>query len=493
MDSLRIERFTPATACRTRCAISGSGSTVSSATRSSPCWRSRSNAKGSASTKRSVSAPCREGRACGCRRRMRRWHWRGAKPPRPRLPTPLAAAAISSATARGTRLVDVLISVARGDLSRAWAWRQLGLWSAAADLAGAAPVEEALHVLAREAEAAAGVLAEVARAGVLEPLLGSAPEWAWSRVARAALLALGVPAAFGDRMADARAGDATSSPADVALHTARCARRSEILRAAVGAAALSRATARSLAILAVLEVEPALLRDGARADCILRSVEERLATAALSERRPVAANTGEPGSTRLIEAASREAAAGGGGSAAVETATKPEVRCRGTTRAGGLLLLLNLVDALDLPGRIAGDVALGGRSLRWVLHRLASRLTPVEARDPAALAFAGLRPTDEPPQDATDAGELEPERIALDGLRADIVAALRHRLRRAADSDERLLAFVCVRPAEVVADPGWIEVRFSLDDVSTEIRRAGLDLDPGWLPFLGVVMRFVHA
>jgi hypothetical protein len=44
----------------------------------------------------------------------------------------------------------------------------------------------------------------------------------------------------------------------------------------------------------------------------------------------------------------------------------------------------------------------------------------------------------------------------------------------------------------VVADPGWIEVHLSLDDVSTPLRRARLDLDPGWVPWLGVVLRFVY-
>jgi hypothetical protein len=55
-----------------------------------------------------------------------------------------------------------------------------------------------------------------------------------------------------------------------------------------------------------------------------------------------------------------------------------------------------------------------------------------------------------------------------------------------------LIDFVCRRRAEIIADPGWIEVRFSLDEVSTEIRRAGLDLDPGYLSWLGIVVRFVY-
>ena len=55
-----------------------------------------------------------------------------------------------------------------------------------------------------------------------------------------------------------------------------------------------------------------------------------------------------------------------------------------------------------------------------------------------------------------------------------------------------LVDWICRRPAEVAADPGWIEVRYSLNDVSTEIRRVGLDLDPGFVPWLGVVLKFVY-
>jgi hypothetical protein len=35
-------------------------------------------------------------------------------------------------------------------------------------------------------------------------------------------------------------------------------------------------------------------------------------------------------------------------------------------------------------------------------------------------------------------------------------------------------------------------VIFSIREVVTEIRRAGLDLDPGFIPWLGVVMKFYY-
>ena len=46
--------------------------------------------------------------------------------------------------------------------------------------------------------------------------------------------------------------------------------------------------------------------------------------------------------------------------------------------------------------------------------------------------------------------------------------------------------------AAIVADPGWLEAHFPLSTVSIDLRRAGLDLDPGYLPWLGVVVRFVY-
>jgi hypothetical protein len=32
-----------------------------------------------------------------------------------------------------------------------------------------------------------------------------------------------------------------------------------------------------------------------------------------------------------------------------------------------------------------------------------------------------------------------------------------------------------------------------LDSVDLDIRRAGLDLDPGWVPWLGVVVRYRYG
>ena len=41
-------------------------------------------------------------------------------------------------------------------------------------------------------------------------------------------------------------------------------------------------------------------------------------------------------------------------------------------------------------------------------------------------------------------------------------------------------------------ESGWIELHLPLAGVDTAIRRLGLDLDPGFLPWLGCVLRICY-
>jgi hypothetical protein len=135
---------------------------------------------------------------------------------------------------------------------------------------------------------------------------------------------------------------------------------------------------------------------------------------------------------------------------------------------------------------------LARRSLRFALHALASTLLPVEPRDPAALAFCGLGPEEPPPCQGEDP-LTDPERDALAATATALAEELRSRLGRLEEPVRAVLLETCRRDAVVVADPAWLEVRYALVDVDVRVRRAGLDLDPGWLPWLGCVVRFVHA
>jgi len=139
-----------------------------------------------------------------------------------------------------------------------------------------------------------------------------------------------------------------------------------------------------------------------------------------------------------------------------------------------------------------------GVGLRPVLHELGRQLLaravpdaePAAVHDPALLAFCGLSPGSEPPRPPDLRAR---ERV---GTVADsVVAALRERLPGPASShsDSVLLLSVCRRHAVIQADPGWIDVDLRLDEVSVDVRRAGLDLDPGYLPWLGCVVRFRYV
>jgi hypothetical protein len=134
------------------------------------------------------------------------------------------------------------------------------------------------------------------------------------------------------------------------------------------------------------------------------------------------------------------------------------------------------------------------RGLRWMLHQLALILQPLPPDDAAALAFCGLTPEARPPSEEVAPPSPEEESL-LHSVAEDIRIALAETLSDAFGEThlpERTLRFVCRRSARVLADPGWIELRFSLQDVSTPIRAAGLDLDPNYVPWLGVVIRFVY-
>jgi hypothetical protein len=164
------------------------------------------------------------------------------------------------------------------------------------------------------------------------------------------------------------------------------------------------------------------------------------------------------------------------------------------TNWAGLLFLLNAASAAGLPDVLETDVRLAARPLRWMVHQLALRMVPVRADDPAALALAGLPPAAPVPAGAPS----EPaEEAALVQHAAAWAAAVGHVLEQARhpedDTPIPTLWSLARRPGWIVADPGWLEVQLNLDEVDLLVRRAGLDLDPGWLDWLGTVVVFRYV
>ena len=178
--------------------------------------------------------------------------------------------------------------------------------------------------------------------------------------------------------------------------------------------------------------------------------------------------------------------------AANDTATRPPAVPQSLhTRYGGLLFLIPILQQLALPRAMAADPLLAGRPLRLGLHRLGLALAGCRGDDPALAAFCGLVPGAKPPWSPDDLQD-----PALDERVEDWAERLRQALGQTLDNEEQdprlRLARLLQRDARVVAEPGWIELRLSLDQVSVDVRRAGLDLDPGWVPWLGVVIRYVY-
>ncbi|MDM0011750.1 hypothetical protein QTH87_04795 [Variovorax sp. J22P168] len=140
------------------------------------------------------------------------------------------------------------------------------------------------------------------------------------------------------------------------------------------------------------------------------------------------------------------------------------------TRAAGLLFLLPVLDRLGLPRRAeraGGDAAAWTRAILCaVLDRL--RL----AADDPIRALVG------------DAAPLLPH--ALRGW----LAELRGWLRRHAGIG---LARLVLRPGGLGLTPTHADLHFGIDAVDLRVRRIGLDIDPGWLPWFGRVVTFHYG
>jgi hypothetical protein len=393
-------------------------------------------------------------------------------------------------------LFDVAMGVATDRFERAWAWRLARVWRGSESPSASEAAAELAFALLEGPALIAPLLAALAArnvpAAVFAGLWRKISAAQWIELARAALNAAGVSASIIENAA-------MPGIAEMTGQAQRMLAASPLARAVASAPQSLMNTLemrRAFATLILLEhdpaaLQPAALQPAARARTMgtmdranpsgdLMSgpiARARAMVSALSDsmhpatfRAPIAPHPhlGNERERQVLLNYDMPAA----------------VTRRALTRFGGLLFLLKLVEELELPGEIM--VSIAQRPFRWALHQLALTLVPAAPDDPATLAFAGLLPDAIPPiRDEAPPTDAELEIIASFVER--IQAALKERL-----DENQPIAFVCHRQAEILADPGWIEVRLSLNDVSTAIRRAGLDLDPGYLPWLGVVLRFVY-
>ena len=392
---------------------------------------------------------------------------------------------------RRQAVIDLAISTARDDLSRAWAWSQLGLWRAGQQSSGIEAIFELVRTLCAEPAMVVPVFRALDEAELLDRVI-------WKMTGRQ-LMAL-ASAALSEAGVAYVANEADHAPTSRAMRDAmRVLNASPLLRYVTSLGLLADETdeaTRAIAALAVLEAEPALLRKQTARSLIsiiagaIRSARDETILAPSEHDQARAADFDE----RQEECVSLEDT----GAMVIQHATQgkkeskvPDLRKRSFTRFGGLLFLLGVIEDLKLLDDILGHAALGLRPFQWVMHRLALRLVEARPDDAAALAFAGLSPQAHPPSDNLEVLS-DDEEQAIEMIAEAIIEHLGARLNRSDEPAVKSLEFVCHRRAEIVADPGWIDVKFSLDELSTEIRRAGLDLNPGYLPWLGVVVRFVY-
>lgn len=164
------------------------------------------------------------------------------------------------------------------------------------------------------------------------------------------------------------------------------------------------------------------------------------------------------------------------------------------TQAGGLLCLLNVLSRLGFADWQAQhqDAPLGGLILLQALHRL-----HLPDDDPAWALAASLPapPTREARcwhapalwQDARIAVAHQEDAIAPEVMATLWLTACRRYLRRVARIG--LASLVC-RAAQMQWSPTHLSTRLGLRDADLRVRRAALDIDPGWLDWLGRVVTF---
>lgn len=411
-------------------------------------------------------------------------------------------------------LSDFACRLAAGDTGRAWAWRQLGLWPA--DLA---PADALATALAAHPHAIVGAFESAARAGLLARLLGLLGAELLGGLAAAAWRAAGgtgeglVAAVSSVVTTDADVRRARSLLGATALGTSlpglsltTLGQATETVPAAVSAA---------LAVLAVLDAEPARAAQSSKgtsrmiaavAAVLFGATGAQFALAPAAEGDATAPAISEQPRPAAHDPAAEATTTSGGRSDGSRTEPGPQVDpvpnpapAPARTAWGGLLFLLHPLGALDPAGMAADDTVLAEIPLPRLLHHLGTVILhravpdvgPPDPHDPALLAFCGLAP-DAPAPEPPD--PMWSERVEAWAER--LLAVLRTALDPsdlASEPEDRLLLAVCRRRAEIVADPGWIDVRLDLDEVEVEVRRAGLDLDPGYVPWLGCVVRFVYG
>lgn len=137
------------------------------------------------------------------------------------------------------------------------------------------------------------------------------------------------------------------------------------------------------------------------------------------------------------------------------------------TRAGGLFFVIPLLARAGFTRHLPTLTGAARAALPWQVLRLCLRHARTPPDDPLMVALEGTPP-------------------AFDPIGRWVLAAHRHALAATGLTLRQVIA----RPALVTLSPTHVDVLFRPADADIRIRSAGLDFDPGWVPWLSRVIAF---
>ncbi|MEV7888948.1 hypothetical protein ACWD3I_20220 [Streptomyces sp. NPDC002817] len=419
-------------------------------------------------------------------------------------------------------LLDLICSVTTGRTARSWAWRQVGLLRAGDPEPDRAPRALLLALLHRYARQAPALVADAAERVGLPALHRALGTDGWQTVAESVRAAAcggvisggGHSGHGGPLFAGSRAVARTHAEAApvVALAKALVAASRFATRAGRPGLRPASGTVEAWAVLVVAEADPSVLRRS-QAPEVVAAVTHLLGGTPASVvgrrtsggARPTERTPAKDGADAVLSGGSRHQDPDGGLAPPSVPAAPPaplvtplpdddpEDPGRPTSWAG-LLFLLATASAAGIPDTVLADPVFAGRTLPWVLQGVALSLVPTGCADPAVAAFAGTDPDARPPWEREPtATAVERERIdGIAGAWAAVTAAVLEPAEAGREPWEAVGALVR-RTGHIRHTPGWTDVRLRVDEIDVRARRAGLDLDPGWVPWLGTVVRFVYV
>ena len=373
---------------------------------------------------------------------------------------------------RHDALADLLYRSALGETQRQWAWQRMALLPRAG-LSAAQALEHGTGLLLRDAPAVWPVLARLwageADCASLSALLRGWSAQRWREVLHAS------PVTRPYVVAPARADEPESASAPGPASAPMGSNAAALKAWARARPQLVASREQAVAALVAALTWPGAPPDAAQATHRVQAARRLLPPPALwqaGRTRPSAGKDPEPVWRPENEATppARERAAHEPplpAMPAVETINL-------TTHHGGLLFWLGQLSRLHLVA--PGQAPPGALTLRALARALG-----VPDDDPASAAFCGgSLPDGDVPAEVAAAAQARAE-----GIAQRITAWLDE---AAPDLTPPRTEAVCRRTGQLHIAPGWIELRLPLASVDTAVRRLGLDLDPGWLPWLGCVV-----